>query len=252
MLGLFFKKLAISSNISTYLSRTLIIITVAITVIIGGVMIFQQTLYFNKISKQKNTEYIENQKIYIKEIVNNEFEYIRIQNEFFKKNINNKVKRNVNQAYNTAESIYQKYVGKKSEEEIKALIVATISSLRFDMEYEEVFISTMDGTGVYYPRKPEFTGKDMRLFRDSNGSTVIRNEINLLNLKDEGFVEYDIKPKNDEVTAHLKKITFVKKFKHFNWYFGSKQYLNDYFPKFIEEIAQRLVLSVSDMVDIFS
>lgn len=240
MLGLFFKKLAISSNISTYLSRTLIIITVATTVIIGGVMIFQQTLYFNKISKQKNTEYIENQKIYIKEIVNNEFEYIRIQNEFFKKNINNKVKRNVNQAYNTAESIYQKYVGKKSEEEIKALIVATISSLRFDMEYEEVFISTMDGTGVYYPRNPEFTGKDMRLFRDSNGSTVIRNEINLLNLKDEGFVEYDIKPKNDEVTAHLKKITFVKKFKHFNWYFGSKQYLNDYFPKFIEEIAQKI------------
>ena len=240
MLGLFFKKLAISSNISTYLSRTLIIITVATTVIIGGVMIFQQTLYFNKISKQKNTEYIENQKIYIKEIVNNEFEYIRIQNEFFKKNINNKVKRNVNQAYNTAESIYQKYVGKKSEEEIKALIVATISSLRFDMEYEEVFISTMDGTGVYYPRKPEFTDKDMRLFRDSNGSTVIRNEINLLNLKDEGFVEYDIKPKNDEVTAHLKKITFVKKFKHFNWYFGSKQYLNDYFPKFIEEIAQKI------------
>ena len=240
MLGLFFKKLAISSNISTYLSRTLIIITVATTVIIGGVMIFQQTLYFNKISKQKNTEYIENQKIYIKEIVNNEFEYIRIQNEFFKKNINNKVKRNVNQAYNTAESIYQKYVEKKSEEEIKALIVATISSLRFDMEYEEVFISTMDGTGVYYPRKPEFTDKDMRLFRDSNGSTVIRNEINLLNLKDEGFVEYDIKPKNDEVTAHLKKITFVKKFKHFNWYFGSKQYLNDYFPKFIEEIAQKI------------
>ena len=240
MLGLFLKKLAISSNISTYLSRTLIIITVATTVIIGGVMIFQQTLYFNKISKQKNTEYIENQKIYIKEIVNNEFEYIRIQNEFFKKNINNKVKRNVNQAYNTAESIYQKYVGKKSEEEIKALIVATISSLRFDMEYEEVFISTMDGTGIYYPRKPEFTGKDMRLFRDSNGSTVIRNEINLLNLKDEGFVEYDIKPKNNEVTAHLKKITFVKKFKHFNWYFGSKQYLNDYFPKFIEEIAQKI------------
>lgn len=240
MLGLFFKKLAISSNISTYLSRTLIIITVAITVIIGGVMIFQQTLFFNRISKQKNTEYIENQKIYIQEIVNNELEYIRIQNEVYKKKINDKVKQNVNQAYNTAESIYQKYAGKKSDEEIKALIIATISSLRFDMEYEEVFISTMDGTGVYYPRKPQFTDKDMRLFRDSNGSTVILNEINLLNSKDEGFVEYDVQPKNDEVTGHLKKITFVKKFQHFNWYFGSKQYLNDYFPKFRDEIAQKI------------
>jgi signal transduction histidine kinase len=240
MLGLFFKKLAISSNISTYLSRTLIIITVATTVIIGGVMIFQQSLYFNKISKQKNAEYIENQKNYIKEIVDNEFEYIRIQNEVFKKNINDKIKQNVNQAYNTAESIYQKYVGKKSEEEIKALIVATISSLRFDMEYEEVFISTMDGTGVYYPRKPEFTGKDMSLFKDSNGLSVVQKEINLLKLVDEGFIDYDLNSKAILASTPHKKITFVKKFQHFNWYFGSKQYLNDYFPKFRDEIAQKI------------
>ena len=123
MPGLFFKKLAIPSNISTYLSRTLIVITVATTVMIGGVMIFQQTLYFDKVSKQKNKEYIDNQKIYIQEIVNNELEYIRIQNEVFKKQINNKIKQNVNQAFYTAETIYEKYTGKKSDEEIKALII---------------------------------------------------------------------------------------------------------------------------------
>lgn len=240
MSGRFLRKFAISSNISTYLSRTLIIITVATTVIIGGVMILQQNHYYNKISKQKNTEFIENQKIYIQEIVNNELEYIRIQNEVFKKNINNKIRQNVNQAYFTAESIYQKYEGKKSEEEIKNLIIATISSIRFDMEYEEVFISNINGIGVYYPRKPQFTDKDMRLFKDSNGSTVVQNEINLLNSKDEGFVEYDLKAKNNTNTTHLKKITFVKKFGHFDWYFGSKQYLDDYFPKFRDEIAQKI------------
>ena len=236
----FFKKLAIPSNISTYLSRTLIIITVATTIMIGGVMIFQQSLYFTKLSKQKNKEYIENQKVYIKEIVTNELEYIRIQNDAFKTQINNKIRQNVNQAFHTAESIYQKYTGKKSEEEIKALIIATISSLRFDMEYEEIFISNTNGIGVYYPRKPQFTGKDMRLFKDSNGSTVVLNEINLLISKDEGFVEYDLKAKNNTSTTHLKKITFVKKFGHFNWYFGSKQYLDDYFPKFREEVAQKI------------
>ena len=240
MSGRFFKKLAIPSNISTYLSRSLIIITVATTVIIGAVMIFQQSLYFNKLSEQKTQEYIENQKTYIKEIVANELEYIRIQNDAFKKQINDEIKQNVNQAYFTAEEIYQEYNGKKSEEEIKALIIATISSIRFDMEYEEIFISNTDGTGVYYPRNPQFTGKDMRLFRDSNGSTVVLNEIKLLNSKDEGFVEYDLKPKNDTTATHLKKITFVKKFGHFNWYFGSKQYLDDYFPKFRDEIAQKI------------
>lgn len=240
MPGRFFKKLTIPSNISTYISRTLIIITVATTIMIGGVMVFQQSFYFNKLNKQKNKEYIENQKVYIKEIVTNELEYIRIQNDAFKEHINNKIRQNVNQAFSTAEAIYQKYAGTKSEEEIQALIIATISSLRFDMEYEEVFISNIDGTGIYYPRNPQFAGKDMRLFKDSNGSAVVQNEINLLKAKDEGFVEYDLKTKDDPKATHLKKITFVKKFGHFNWYFGSKQYLDDYFPKFRDEIAQKI------------
>lgn len=240
MPGRFFRKFAIPSNISTYLSRSLIIITVATTVIIGGVMILQQSFHFSKLNKQKNKEYIENQKLYIKEIATNELEYIRIQNEMFKEQINNKIRQNVNQAYFTAEEIFQKYAGKKSEDELKALIIATISSLRFDMKYEEIFISNLNGLGVYYPRNPQFTDKDMRLFRDLNGSVVVQNEIKLLNLKDEGFVEYDLKPKGDSNATHSKKITFVKKFGHFNWYFGSKQYLEDYFPKFRDEIAQKI------------
>ncbi len=240
MPGRLLRKLAISSNISTYLSRTLIIITVATTVIIGGVMIFQQTLYFNKLSKQKSNEYIQNQKIYIQEIVNNELEYIRIQNDFFRTNIDNKIRQNVNQAYHTAESIYQKYAGTKTEDEIKSLIIATISSLRFDMEYEEVFISTLDGTGIYYPRKPEFSGKDMSQFKDANGLSVVQEEINLLKTNQEGFLYYDLNSKLLANPSPHKKIAFVKKFGHFDWYFGSKQYLDDYFPKFRDEIAQKI------------
>lgn len=168
-----FRKIAIPSNISNYLSRTLIVITVANTLLIGGVLIIQQTLYFNHIIEQKSKEYIENQKTYVQDIIKNELEYIRIQNEIFKKKINEEIRQNVIQAIYTAESIYQKYAGIKSDDEIKALIIASISSLRFDMEYEEVFISTLNGTGVFYPRKPEFTGKDMRNFKDANGSSVI-------------------------------------------------------------------------------
>jgi len=236
----YLKKIAIPSNISTYLSQTLIIITIATTLLIGGILIIEQTLHFKKISKQKSEEYIEDQKNYIQEIVKNEFQYIRIQNEEFKQNINSKIRSNVNQAIYTAESIYKKYKDTKSDIEIQALIVATISSLKFDMEYEEVFISTLDGQGVYYPRKPEFTGKQMLQFKDTNGSSVVLEEINLLKMKREGFMDYDLKLKyNSEFSPH-KKITFVKKFGHYNWYFGSKQYVDDYFPKFRDEIAQKI------------
>ena len=98
----FLRKVAISSNISTYLSRTLIIITVITTTLIGGILIFQQKLYFDKLRNQISNEYLQNQKSYTQEIVNNELEYIRIQNDYFKNEISEKVKHNVDQACFTA------------------------------------------------------------------------------------------------------------------------------------------------------
>lgn len=240
MFKVLISKIVIPSNISDYLSRTLVVITVATTLLIGGVLIIQQTLYYNKISKQKSNEYLEYQKTYIQDIVKNELEYIRIQNEIFKQNINEEVRNNVTQAYLTAETIYQKYVGIKSEDEIKALIIASISSLKFDMEYEEVFISSLNGSGVYYSRRPEFTGKNMLQFKDVNGSSVVLDEINLLKSKDEGFLSFIINSDLNSKTSPNKKISFVKKFGHFNWYFGSKQYVEDYFPKFRDEIARKI------------
>ncbi|MDP3434107.1 MAG: cache domain-containing protein, partial [Bacteroidota bacterium] len=235
-----FKRVAIPSNISTYLSHTLIIITVATTLIIGGVLIIQQKFYFNNISEQKSKEYIADQKIYIQEIVKNELEYIRLQNIAFKQRINSKIKSNVYQAINIAESIYQRYAGKKSDEEIKVLIITAVSSLKFNMEFEEVFISTMDGVGVYYPRNPEFTGKYLRKFKDVNGLPVIQEEINLLKNNAEGYLDYNINLELVPETSPNKKITFVKKFSQYGWYFGSKQYVDDFFPEFRNEIAEKI------------
>ncbi len=236
----FLKRFAIPSNISTYLSRSLIIITVATTFLIAGVLIIQQTLFYKESIEQKSKELIDEHKIYIQEIVKNELEYIRLQDIAFKQRINAKIKSNVNQAIHLAESIYQQYKGKKSEEEIKSLIVATIMSLKFNMEFEEVFIASEDGFGVAYPRKPDFTGKDMRWFKDENGLQVVQEEINLLKKSEEGFLEYNTNSDNQSEMMPNKKVTFVKKFGRFNWYFGSKQYVNDFFPRFREEVAQKI------------
>ena len=234
------KRVVVPTNISNYLSRSLIVITVATTLIIGGVLVFQQNLHFKKLSEQKSAEFLENQKIYIQEIVQNEIEYIKVQDELFKQHINSKIEQNVDQAILTAQSIYDKYNGKLPEKEIKQLIVATISSLKFEMEYEDVFISDLNGFAVFYPRQPEYTGKNMNFFTDENGAPVIKKELDLLQTANEGFLDYPTKSKISEKDISHKKITFVKKFGHFNWYFGSKQYTSDYYPKFQDEVARKI------------
>jgi signal transduction histidine kinase len=234
------KKFAIPSNITTYLSQWLIIITVATTLLVGGILIVQQTFYFREISEQRSNDFIDYQKVHIKEVVKNELEYIRQQDEAFRERIKSKIKSNVSQAFHLAESIYRQYEGRKTEQEIKSLIIASVSSLKFNHGFEEVFISTENGTGVFYPRNPEFSGKDMWTFKDENGFPVIREEINLLKEKTEGFLEYEFESKLKNKTLPNKKVTFVKKFGRFDWYFGSKQYVNDFFREFREEVAQKI------------
>jgi len=77
-------------------------------------------------------------------------------------------------------------------------------------------------------------------FKDSNGFSVIQNEINLLKTKNEGLLDYGADLKLNSGTSIHKKLSYVRKFGHFNWYFGSKQYVDDYFPKFRDEIAQKI------------
>lgn len=240
MPGRFFNKHNIPTNISTYLSRTLIIITLAATFLIGGILIIQQTFYFKKLAKQKRLEYIEDQKKYIQEIVRNEITFIERQDAAFEEKIKNKISGNVIQAYNLAEAIYRQFENRRSEEEIQSMILNAVSSLKFDKDYSNIFISGMDGTGVYYSGKPEFSGSDMKNFRDSNGRLVVREEMQLLSTNDEGFLFYDLGTADSVKNPRSMKICFVKKFGHFNWYFGSKQYIDDYYPELKEEIALKI------------
>lgn len=234
------RKIFLPPNISTYLSRTLIIITILSTLLIGSILIFQMTIQFNKTIEISSSEYFENQKIHIKEIVLNEIEYIKNANKNFEEEIKLEIKQNVENAIITATSIYEKYNGKISEHELKTLIINAISSIKFNEKFQEVFISDLNGYGIYYPNKPEYTGKLMIDFKDINNNYVVREELALLKKNEGGFIFYDMHPQSHTEKLPDKKITYIKKFSHFNWYFGSKQHLNDYFPEFKNEIAEKI------------
>lgn len=235
-----FRRIFLPPKISSYLSRTLIIFTLTSTLLIGGVLIIQMTIQFNKTIKISNYEYLENQKLYIKEIVQNELEYIKNASDNFEDEIKTEISQNVENAIKTAEIIFAKYNGEISDEELKKIIISTISNMQFGKEFQKVFISDFQGVGIYYPDNREFSGKLMNNFIDIDCNLAVKEELELLKQKNDGFLYYKTKslPINEKLP--YEKITFIKKFNHFGWYFGSKQYLNDYFPEFKKEIAKKI------------
>ncbi|MDP5253108.1 MULTISPECIES: cache domain-containing protein [unclassified Vibrio] len=123
------------------------------------------------------------------------------------------------------EDIYQKNRTTLSEQQIKQRIVDTVRSLRYNQGRGYYFIDTLEGDVILYPIFPESEGKNLINLQDDQGNYSLRDEINMVKNHGEGFTEgYWIKPGNDR--TKYKKIAYVKKFAHFNWYIGTGEYVD--------------------------
>ena len=231
----------ISKNVADYIRRIILSSTIVITIGIACVISIQQYLLFQRISNQQRDEYLDKQKEFIKVLVDVETIYIENQRNEFISNLTDDLIENVNYSSNIANQLYNQYQDKFPDEQVKELIINSISSIEWTNPYTQVFISGMNGKGVYYNGRPDFTGKDLTGLLDTNGNSVILKEIELLESKENGFIHYGsgklinlIKPES--------KITYIKKFEPLDWYFGAKCYLEDYYTFFKQGIAQKISL----------
>jgi signal transduction histidine kinase len=206
---------------------------------VAVLVITQQLILYRQANERIRKEVIERQKAFIKDLIAIEIEYVGKQKEAFDEEIAHKLADNVRTASQLATDLYSNYHEKMTEEGLKKLIVDAIASLRSFSPYAHIFINTTDGTGVYYQGRSEFAGRNLWDFTDSSGNAVVRSEIDLIKSEGEGFINYQ--HKSDSIKRDSNdKVCFVKEFKPFNWYFGAKCYLDDYYDDFKMEIARKI------------
>jgi len=227
-------------NVTDYVRKIVILSTILVTLGIASVISIQELLLFRRISYQQREDRIIKQKDFIKDLIAIEVDYISHEKVQFDSRIAGNLFENVYYAYNLAEKLYHEYHGKISDAEVRKLIIYSVSALTSSRPYTRVFISSLDGTGIYYAGNPKYTGINLRNMKDVNGNRVIRNELELLKKKEEGYIWYDPPAKGGSGSLPGEKVTFVKRFEPLNWYFGSKCYLNDYYDDFKEEIAKKI------------
>ncbi|WP_163717428.1 cache domain-containing protein [Mangrovibacterium lignilyticum] len=229
----------VAPRIPEYIRKIVILSTVLITVGVGFTFTIQQFVFYQRTSKQMREDVIEKHKQFIKDLVAIEVEYIANQKKEFDNRIADELKESVIKASQVAEVLYSNYHNSMAEGELQKLIITAVSSLRSFSPYSHVFINHLDGRGIYYQGNPEFSGKDLLDMEDRHGNLVVQSEIELIHEKGEGFLNYKLGSfgEHDELTA---KVCFVKKLPHYNWYLGSKCYLDDYYGDFKLEIARKI------------
>jgi PAS domain S-box-containing protein len=151
------------------------------------------------------------------------------------------LKSRIYEMHSIIQNIYIKNKDVKSESEIKKMILDVFRPVRFDKGRGYYFIDTLSGKNVLYPIDPKFEGENIIDFQDAKGKYVVKEEIQLLKDKGEGFIIGYWPKAGFDPKKSFKKITFVKLFKPYNWSIGTGMYVDDFEEKRKTEVLKDLV-----------
>lgn len=183
----------------------------------------------------------EHHEISIKTRVKSIVDLVSYQQSITNNNLRARVKKRVQNAYKVAASIYEENKDEKSEAEIKKNIIQTLRPLIWNGG--ESFIWIIDYKGIlqlapYYLKHLE--QKSILELTDSTGRKVIQDEIAISKSKGEGFLKDRFTKPNTNSIKEYEQIAFVKAFGHYDWYFGSAEYMDSALRKTDAELINTI------------
>lgn len=211
-----------------------------VLIVIGWIWIYNEYKQFDLESNSLRDRYIEEHKDILIQNTKKCIDYIDFRENQAEENIRENLKKNVDQAYEIALHIYNKNKDKLSERDIKERVKEAVSAFKFNSNKRCIFINTLEGVGVLYPRNPHWEGLSLLKFKDINQNLLVISEIEHLYDTDESFIKYKGSKKTPNKFNAYTKISYVKKFKPFNWYLGSFAYSDDFLETIQLDCIERI------------
>jgi len=209
-------------------------------VIISIFWILQEHQRFDVDANKQREIYINEQKSVIKSEAERAADHI----DYVKSQAITKLRKllseKVNESYDIAQNIYIRNKGSKSNAEIKKMITDALRTIRYSNNRGYIYIYSLDGYQILNSKNPNNENKNRITLKDSLGRPVIQNEINFLKTHDEGFLDYNIDKKTINWNRRDSKIAYIKLFKPYGWYIGSKEYLTDFKENIQEDVLDRI------------
>ena len=204
-----------------------LVFLIALASVIVGIDLVINYHDFNIRMDKMRTDYVEQQKLVSKrevERIVTMMKHERIQSEDL---ANKYVKAETYKVYSIVQNIYEQNKEVKSDAEIQKMIVDTLRAIRFSDTISSYFIHSLSGKNVFNQVSHSNEDQNINNLRDSRGQYVVKKELELLSEQEEGFlIGYWPKPDRDSIND-FKKVTFVKKFKPYNWSIGTGLYVDD-------------------------
>ncbi|RXJ88405.1 histidine kinase [Arcobacter sp. CECT 8983] len=205
-------------------------------------LIISLTLYINYnstfIEKKELMEkdYIQRNKIDIKNQLETIYKFIIEEQKRTEIKLKRNLRQRVNEAYSIAMNIYNENKHRKKEV-VQKMIKDALRNIRFNDGRGYFFIYSFDYECILLPVAKQFEGKNFYNFKDGDGKYLTRNIIKSLEDKNESFLKWSYH-KPDDMKNQYEKIGFNKRFKPYNWYIGTGEYIEDFEKDIQKQVLQ--------------
>lgn len=199
-----------------------------------AVLVVHQMQSYEESKAEIQAEKIAKAEDFVKNMVVMESAYVASVKKSFEERKMAEIEANVQEAYDVAYAIFQENHNKMSSSEVKRIILKTIASLKSSSTRQLVLVNTTDGVSVHNPNNLQFEGKSLLNFKDATGVCPVEEEVRLVRERGHGY-RYSV-----DTLTHETKVTYVKEFPPFKWYFVSIVYPSNYYEELKMEVAKKV------------
>jgi len=169
----------------------------------------------------------------LKEKIDNFSQFIQYYDSKSSDKIKKDAKSIVSLAVSVANNIYHNYKDRLSEDELKQLLIKTLSDIKFEGDLGYMFVLDLKGN-AYVHIDPKIKNHNIMNIQDINGKFILKEFNKVLRQKGEGFVDYFwYIVKEGHKQMHY-KISYVKILDCYDWYIGAGEYLK-YMKRYVRD-----------------
>ncbi len=226
-------------SIKKLLLQNMLLITFISFAVLYLLWIQNEYTTFKEESASIKEIFVEKEKERLKTQVQNALEYVQYMRNQTEKRLQDSIQGRVNEACAVAMNIYTENKDSKSRDEIKKMIKDALRSIRFNRNRGYYFAFNMEGIEELFADRPDMEGKNMLAVQGAKGEYVVRDMIEIIRTRAEGFYSYAWSKPGEMDAGHL-KIAYVKYFEPYGWGIGTGEYVEDVEKEIQEEVLERI------------
>ncbi|MHC4884270.1 MAG: cache domain-containing protein [Planctomycetota bacterium] len=194
---------------------------------------------FEERAETMRRDYIASQKATVKSRTLETLGYINFKKAQAEKRLKTAIKGRTQEAWQTANYIYQTHAKTKTKAEIGRLIHDALYSVSWDDGKGYYFAEDMQGNEIINRNNPELVGTNLMDLQDSKGVYLMRRILEVAQNQGEGFCSYHWN-KPGQPGVLMPKYSYVKYFKPLDWVIGTGKYLEAEEKLIQGEVLKRL------------